>query len=169
MQIPSLWNFSGHAHTSSHHTKHSTHSYWPSYITFNFLSDVTINISWPTSQLINGDNHTLLQRFSGWLTKIHSRNWHMHESMAYWNKLCTWSPSQSTVCSSLDRCRAYLQAGCLHVDGEGTYCALSRQCACTKILNGSWSSNLKTSLCEYGGEGLGDLVSCSYIRKTEGR
>ena len=27
--------------------------------------------------------------------------------LSYWNKLCTWSPSQSTVCSSLDRCCVY--------------------------------------------------------------
>ena len=87
-----------------------------------------------------------IQRFSGCLTKIRSRNWRMRVSMAYWNKLCTWSPSQTTVSSSLDRCRAYLQAGRLHVNGKGTYYALSRQCACAKILNGSWSSNLKTSV-----------------------
>jgi len=91
-----------------------------------------------------------VQRFSGCLTKIRSRNWRMRVSMAYWNKLCTRRPSQSTVCSSLDLCRAYLQAGQLHVNGEGTYRALSRQCACAKILNGSRSSNLKTSVCKNG-------------------
>ena len=50
------------------------------------------------------------------------------------------------MCSSLDQCCAYLQAGRVHVNGEGTYCALSRQCACAKTLNGSWPSNLKTSV-----------------------
>ena len=99
----------------------------------------------PWAQWLSGKS-TGLQRFSGCLTKIRSRNWRMRVSMAYWNELCTWSPSQSTVCSSLDRCHAYLRAGRLCVNGEGTYCALSRQCACTKILNGSWSSNLKTSV-----------------------
>ena len=89
---------------------------------------------------------TYVQRFSGYLTKIRSRNWCMCVSMAHGNKVCTWSPSQSTVCSSLDRCRAYLRAGRLHVNGEGTYCASSRQCTCAKILNGFWSSNLKTSV-----------------------
>ena len=86
---------------------------------------------------------------------IRSRNWHMRVSMAYWNKLCSWSPSQSSVCSSLDLCHACLQAGGLHVNGKGIYCTLSRQCACAKILNGSWSSNLKTSVCTANDDKLG--------------
>ena len=57
----------------------------------------------------------LVQRFSGCLTEIRSRNWRMRVRMAYWNQLYTWSPSQNSVCSSLDRCHAYLRAGHIHV------------------------------------------------------
>jgi len=83
----------------------------------------------------------VLQRFSGCLTKIHSKNWRMCVSVAYGNKLCTSSPSWE-----LDRWCVCSQAGCLCVNSEGTHCALCHQCACTNIWTGSWSSILKISV-----------------------
>ena len=82
---------------------------------------------WPFQNCRNLEKPCSIE-FSGCLTKIHSKNWCMHVKMAYGNELCTWSPSRGTVCSSLGRWHACLQAGHLCVNGEGTHCTLSLQC-----------------------------------------
>ena len=61
--------------------------------------------------------------------------------------------------------RTYGQDAYMYINGEETYCELSRQCACDKIFNGSWSSNLKTSVPDSLPKGGGEsgTVACTGI------